>query len=821
MTLADLARAAEMQPGNLRRMLMSTTTSPRLGSVMRLLPPLHCQVGPGGSRTADELVALLDTERQRQERTWEQLLAPIGLDIRKTSASLSRPDRLSLDVVTRLAEALHIDLELVDDPTSSPPGKRPGRRSTAQEAGPTASGPRPAAAPAVPVRSAPEHEAGTTSAPRSTSTAAANRRAPDDGVSPLPPASPLQGASARPRSGLSLPPLRPPRLGRYQTAPPAAVPSHSPSTWTPPVPSYALEVAILARLAEVTSEDWSDGFTVAVQTFASGLSLPVRFIEKLGRTTFDALQRFRRKPEDGIPPDLTPPPGCFDALDATPLLRVWQASRQPGYRPPDIWFNYDHLGVVAHSVALDGETVVQLRLAPQGSPHRLTAIVHLPQGGPATMHMDSEVAMTIKIGGEPHHFTHICAGPVFGELVVGARTYLVAAISSLLAVVEVHADTARVIWGGRAAALPALNIEPPMPESDLPAAAGLAHPVERPEHPDADARARALTAELDADKNQECQEALEQRQAAEERAAKAEAVRDTGVAEQAVLEELGHVNELLAVETQRANDAGQLATALAARLEALEAELVAAGHVEAQRDAAEHERARLAEQLLAVGSELAELRKAQADDAAHFTSLLAENRIPEAITFFARRVLGAPVDDADQAFDALERQSGPEQQEPATLALPSPPLTVSQPASPTQTKIGRNEPCPCGSGKKYKRCCSIKAVTPAEEGALTTSSTSITSGGGSTRGSQLPVGRHGVGADPPASAASGPAEPLAPAIEPEPEVNTAEHDWLVSKRTSRYLERLRKDGPRRTTLASVPIEESASRWLGKKSRGPS
>jgi uncharacterized protein YecA (UPF0149 family) len=21
------------------------------------------------------------------------------------------------------------------------------------------------------------------------------------------------------------------------------------------------------------------------------------------------------------------------------------------------------------------------------------------------------------------------------------------------------------------------------------------------------------------------------------------------------------------------------------------------------------------------------------------------------------------------------------------------------------TKVGRNEPCPCGSGKKYKRCC--------------------------------------------------------------------------------------------------------------------
>lgn len=42
--------------------------------------------------------------------------------------------------------------------------------------------------------------------------------------------------------------------------------------------------------------------------------------------------------------------------------------------------------------------------------------------------------------------------------------------------------------------------------------------------------------------------------------------------------------------------------------------------------------------------------------------------------------------------------------------LPSKPLNLVQPKSnransPTRTKIGRNEPCPCGSGKKYKRCC--------------------------------------------------------------------------------------------------------------------
>ncbi|MQK95709.1 SEC-C metal-binding domain-containing protein, partial [Escherichia coli] len=25
--------------------------------------------------------------------------------------------------------------------------------------------------------------------------------------------------------------------------------------------------------------------------------------------------------------------------------------------------------------------------------------------------------------------------------------------------------------------------------------------------------------------------------------------------------------------------------------------------------------------------------------------------------------------------------------------------------NPKQKKIGRNDPCPCGSGKKYKKCC--------------------------------------------------------------------------------------------------------------------
>jgi hypothetical protein len=36
-------------------------------------------------------------------------------------------------------------------------------------------------------------------------------------------------------------------------------------------------------------------------------------------------------------------------------------------------------------------------------------------------------------------------------------------------------------------------------------------------------------------------------------------------------------------------------------------------------------------------------------------------------------------------------------------------------------KIGRNDPCPCGSGKKHKRCClAARAANPAPAGTATT-----------------------------------------------------------------------------------------------------
>lgn len=39
--------------------------------------------------------------------------------------------------------------------------------------------------------------------------------------------------------------------------------------------------------------------------------------------------------------------------------------------------------------------------------------------------------------------------------------------------------------------------------------------------------------------------------------------------------------------------------------------------------------------------------------------------------------------------------------------MPAEPITLTAMA---HAKVGRNDPCPCGSGKKYKQCCEAKAA---------------------------------------------------------------------------------------------------------------
>ncbi|HNQ35498.1 MAG TPA: SEC-C metal-binding domain-containing protein, partial [bacterium] len=41
---------------------------------------------------------------------------------------------------------------------------------------------------------------------------------------------------------------------------------------------------------------------------------------------------------------------------------------------------------------------------------------------------------------------------------------------------------------------------------------------------------------------------------------------------------------------------------------------------------------------------------------------------------------------------------------------PRPTIEAPRPAESEAPRVGRNDPCPCGSGKKYKKCCGRNAA---------------------------------------------------------------------------------------------------------------
>ena len=247
MTLTDLARAAGVQPGNLRRMLASTAASPRLGSVMRLLPPLHGRIAPAGARTAAELAAYLDDQRRHQNLDWEQLHDQLGAGADKIAATfLSEPEKLSLPVVMRLADALHVELSLIDDEAQ---GVRDGRTKR-----------RPPASPRRP-------------SPRSRNV---NPASPSPPAAPPPASPPVREVAPPTPPGIG--PLRPPRLGRYRDATPTPRPVRSPpASWTPrePPPPVAAD-ALVPRLAEISSDQWGDVYAFTWGVLTRGASLPLR-----------------------------------------------------------------------------------------------------------------------------------------------------------------------------------------------------------------------------------------------------------------------------------------------------------------------------------------------------------------------------------------------------------------------------------------------------------------------------------------------------------------------------------------------------------------
>jgi uncharacterized protein len=72
---------------------------------------------------------------------------------------------------------------------------------------------------------------------------------------------------------------------------------------------------------------------------------------------------------------------------------------------------------------------------------------------------------------------------------------------------------------------------------------------------------------------------------------------------------------------------------------------------------------------------------------------------PEEATATLCRDMGAIVLDAHAYFLKIRRAT----------AAQAPPSSAT--SSARSARVGRNDPCPCGSGKKYKRCC-IEAGTP-------------------------------------------------------------------------------------------------------------
>ena len=82
----------------------------------------------------------------------------------------------------------------------------------------------------------------------------------------------------------------------------------------------------------------------------------------------------------------------------------------------------------------------------------------------------------------------------------------------------------------------------------------------------------------------------------------------------------------------------------------------------------------------------------------------AEQKIRSALEQRNLRDRADVIDRAIEIYTALgnNEQAAKLKEELKILTAP-PKKTTNTPI--TVTKIGRNEPCPCGSGKKYKKCC--------------------------------------------------------------------------------------------------------------------
>ncbi|MBL9106655.1 MAG: SEC-C domain-containing protein [Myxococcales bacterium] len=228
-----------------------------------------------------------------------------------------------------------------------------------------------------------------------------------------------------------------------------------------------------------------------------------------------------------------------------------------------------------------------------------------------------------------------------------------------------------------------------------------------------------------------------------------------------LLAELARIRDELTAERHARAEADQ-------RRRAAEAELDLQRRAWGEERQALEEAGRRAQEaalaLAEVRRELDGIRQAQAADADKLRELFEARRIPEAATYLAARMLGLNLDESAQGLLSLVRSAVAEDA-PMAPAVPTLNVAPAPAATPTATpvvaelpppalassgatepppppprrspvrerpltsqapvfaaigvdrdqprpapdlssgKVGRNSPCPCGSGKKFKRCC--------------------------------------------------------------------------------------------------------------------
>ena len=78
----------------------------------------------------------------------------------------------------------------------------------------------------------------------------------------------------------------------------------------------------------------------------------------------------------------------------------------------------------------------------------------------------------------------------------------------------------------------------------------------------------------------------------------------------------------------------------------------------------------------------------------------------EGFAMFDEMIASIREDTVRMILTVKVRREEPPQRQQVLKPAPTPPSSPAAPVNtPSSKKVGRNDPCPCGSGKKYKKCC--------------------------------------------------------------------------------------------------------------------